>query len=317
MTTSRFNKFEAQLFPLRMRVLLILLALLMSADYSHSFSQPKSIHANVYAGLAGDPSIATNGNGTWIAVWPSRNTLEGTAGTDYDILISVSKNDGSLWSAPAVVHSYANHDDAGDLEPEIATNGNGTWIITWRSSYDTGFIGSDTDILMSMSNNDGETWSSPTAINSNATSDNFLFGLTEYLPLVVSNGADTWVVAWSHYDGNVGSDDKHLQYTVSHDNGLSWSLESQLSNSPIYYVNQQLSIASNGSGTWIATWASIDTHSGTVGTDFDVMYSISTDDARSWSAPFPLNHYAATDGGYDDDTSPSIATDRDGNWFVV
>ena len=46
------------------------------------------------------PQVTTDGAGNWVAVWDSYDTLGGTIGTDYDILVSRSTNNGATWTAP-------------------------------------------------------------------------------------------------------------------------------------------------------------------------------------------------------------------------
>jgi fibronectin type 3 domain-containing protein len=101
--------------------------------------------------------MSTNGEGIWIAVWPS-NTPRVTedadrespidVGHDYDLFFSVSTDDGLTWSEPHFVNSQAasssdnwiptsdsNYGDW-DIRPSLAYLGNGSWIVIWEKLND-------------------------------------------------------------------------------------------------------------------------------------------------------------------------------------
>jgi len=69
------------------------------------------------------PRLATDGIGTWVAVWQSTENMGGTIGTDNDIFSARSTDDGATWSAPTLVNSTAASDGtASDLSPTIAVD---------------------------------------------------------------------------------------------------------------------------------------------------------------------------------------------------
>jgi hypothetical protein len=76
-------------------------------------------------------------------------------------------------------------------------------------------------------------------------------------------------------------------------------------------------LETDGSGTWIAAWSSDDDLSGTIGTDFDNLFSRSTDDGVSWSSPAALNINAATDGFATDSDTLDMTTDGIDTWIAV
>jgi hypothetical protein len=84
------------------------------------------------------PSIATDGFGFWAVVWESTDDLGGTKGTDWDIVISESHNNGDTWSDARVVDAARSSDNAVDFEhlPVIATNYNGMWRAAWTQGRD-------------------------------------------------------------------------------------------------------------------------------------------------------------------------------------
>lgn len=56
------------------------------------------------------PQLSTDGQGVWIAVWDSLDSLDGTIGTDFDILMARSVDNAATWSAPTALNSNAGSD---------------------------------------------------------------------------------------------------------------------------------------------------------------------------------------------------------------
>lgn len=81
----------------------------------------------------GRVDIATDGLGTWVAVWAYQFQLSPVLPGDIDIVSSYSTDNGLTWSTPALVKNTYLLDDAifaaADF-PRIATAG-GSWIVTW------------------------------------------------------------------------------------------------------------------------------------------------------------------------------------------
>ncbi|MCC6156150.1 MAG: exo-alpha-sialidase, partial [Candidatus Hydrogenedentes bacterium] len=110
-----------------------------------------------------NPRVATDGAGNWVCVWES-------GVSEADIFVSYSTNDGVSWSNEAYLNSSMESDSAQDGAPSIATDGDGNWIVTWRSTTSAGTGDeSDLDIFYSKSTNAGANWSVMAPLNSNAT----------------------------------------------------------------------------------------------------------------------------------------------------
>jgi len=99
-----------------------------------------------------DPQVTTDGAGNWVAVWQSYDTLGGTVGSDYDIFVSRSTNNGSTWSPVVTLNTNAGSDAGADWDPQVTTDGAGNWVAVWQST-DTlsGTVGSDDDVFVSLS----------------------------------------------------------------------------------------------------------------------------------------------------------------------
>jgi len=154
---------------------------------------------------SGQPRIAYDGAGNFVAVWhlydPENELVD-----DNDIVVSFTSDLGNDWSATEFLNSNAETDAHNDQEPVIASDGAGTWLVTWSSNnpLDGGAAG-DWDILESRSTDEGDTWTAPKQLHNNAADD---LG-SDVNPTVVSTGPDSWFVAWESYesfDGSIGSD---------------------------------------------------------------------------------------------------------------
>lgn len=293
----------------------------ISTDAGMTWSDPSPLNTNA-AEVSGDddwePEIKTDGDGTWIVIWESSDTLGNTIGSDFDILYAISTNNGASWSDPSPLNSNAGVDDPGenDFSPEIATDGDGTWIATWESNENqSGTLAVDYDIFVSVSTNDGASWSDSSPLNSNADTDTN----SDYDPQITTDGEGNWVVAWESSDtlGDTIDEDDDILYSYSTDDGASWSAVDILNTNAASDSRDDWSIqiATDGAGTWIATWASFDTLGDTIGTDLDIVYAVSTDAGVNWSDPSPLNSHFATDSL--GDREPQITTDEAGTWVVV
>jgi hypothetical protein len=108
---------------------------------------PSALNANAATdtGADGAPVLATDGHGTWAAVWESNDTLGGTVGGDPDLVMAHSLDGGAHWSAPHALDPNAATDGRRDVAPQLATDGAGIWNAVWTGSG--GALGTDGDIM--------------------------------------------------------------------------------------------------------------------------------------------------------------------------
>jgi hypothetical protein len=262
------------------------------------------------------PELATDGTGTWIAVWKSQDVGDGSIVVDSDIRFSRSTDNGATWIAPAYLNSNAATDTGDDYRPAIATDGNGVWVVAWEShdSLDE-TIGTDGDILYVRSTDNGVTWTAPAPLNSNAATDS---GSDQQVALA-TGGNGVWIAVWSSNEnlgGTIGTD-RDLLYARSTDHGVTWSAPAPLNSNAATDggYDEYPAIATDAFGNWIVCWQSNDSLGGTISNDDDVLYARSTDHGVTWSAPAPLNTNAATDTG--GDYEPTLAVDGIGTWIAA
>ena len=278
--------------------------------------QTLNLDANTDSGEDWEPRAVTDGNGNWVAVWWSEENPADPDGTDSDVFVSHSADNGASWSAAQTLNSNADSDSGGDYNPFVTTDGSGNWVAAWYSNDDLGAtVDTDFDIFVSRSTDNGASWSAVQTLNSNADSDSGYDGT----PCVMTDGSGNWVAAWYSNDDLGATVDTDFDIFVSRstDNGASWSAVKTLnSNADSDSGNDYYPyVVTDSSGNWVAAWYSDDDLGTTVGTDYDIFVSRSTDNGASWSAVQALNSNADSDSEFDG--PPCVMTDGSGNWVAV
>ncbi len=279
------------------------------AEFGVAVTPPAILNANAVtdAGQDLNPRVASDGKGHWVAVWESDDTLGGTTGSDFDLLVARSIDNGANWSIPTFLNTDAKTDTGTDTVADIATDGNGLWIAVWQSNS-MGGAGTNFDILSARSTDNGATWSAPFPLSPNPAVDSVIEGV----PRVATDGLGHWVVVWELAGGPSGPPE--IVYSRSIDNGVNWSLPAPITNSPMI-ADEGPAIATDGAGHWVVAWSSGDDLGGTIGGDGDILVARSIDNGANWSLPVPLNADAAIDNL--PDANVELATDREGNWVAV
>ncbi len=267
-----------------------------------------------------EPQLASDGAGSWVAVWRSNDSLGGTINDDWDILVARSSDAGATWTVPAPLNSNAASDGtSSDFEPQLTTDGAGNWVAVWRSDDSLGgTINDDWDILVARSSNAGATWTAPAPLNSNAATDG---SSSDFEPQVTTDGAGNWVAVWRSNDslGGTINDDWDILVARSSNAGATWTAPAPLnSNAASDGTSSDFEpqLATDGAGNWVAVWRSNDSLGGTINDDWDILVARSSDAGATWTAPAPLNTNAATDGT-SSDFEPQLASDGTGNWVAV
>ncbi len=153
----------------------------------------------------------------------------------------------------------------------------------------------------------------PEALNTDAASDE----RDDYSPQLTTDGMGTWIAVWSSapVDGSVETD-ADILFAVSTDAGGTWTNPAALNTNAATDEGDDYSpqLTTDNMGTWIAVWSSVPPD-GSIETDSDILFAVSTDAGGTWTDPAALNTNAATDEG--DDGSPQLTTDNEGTWIAV
>ena len=276
-------------------------------------SVPLNSDAEIDSNGDGSPSLATDCNGHWMAIWSKQIS----DGGDYDLYLSRSTDTGQTWSPMALLHPAMGNDPGYDGSPSIATDEAGHWVVVWTSDNiidPNGLINTngtgDDDIFVSRSTDAGVTWSAPATLNSTAAGDT----LDDRRPRIATDKAGRWVTVWYY---GVYEIDYDIMVSYSDDNGATWSPAEYLNDNALTDVGRDLYPvpATDGNGNWVVVWQSQEPLSAPpVGTDWDIFFSYSADNAVNWSSPWFLNSYAweILDFAYDRD--PEVAYAGNGQW---
>lgn len=255
------------------------------------------------------PSIATDAGGLWVAVWSKAITEAG----DYDLYASRSTDNGHTWSPLTLLHPSMASDTGYDGSPSIATDRLGHWVVVWTSEDPLGgTIQEDNDILVSTSTN-GIAWTAPAPLNSDAADSN---GLDDNRPRIVFDGTSRWVTVWYY---GVYEIDYDIKVSHSDDHGVTWSPAEYLNDNALTDTGRDLYPvpATDGSGNWVVVWQSQEPLTPMVGTDYDILYSYSTDNAATWGPVGLLNAYGDNYLEFSYDRDPEVGFLGDGMWLTA
>jgi hypothetical protein len=282
-----------------------------STDYGRTWTDPAPLtaYASIDDSYDQSPQLTTDSAGHWVAVWFSSESLGGTIGTEMDILVARSTDNGQTWTDPVPLNTNADSDLFGDRHPQLATDGAGTWIAVWVNAA------SDLDIYLARSTDNGQTWTDPEFLT-----DPDIVGFNQY-PQVTTDGAGNWIVVWVSRDtlgDTIGIDDDIL-VARSTDNGETWTDPAALNTTAFTdtqaHTDRFPQVTTDRAGRWIAVWNSPNTLGGTIGIDEDILTASSTDNGETWTDPVPLDHNAYTDGTAD--SVAQLTTNGTGHWVAA
>ncbi len=179
-----------------------------STDNGDTWSPAAPLNSNAGSDSGADEfcEMATDRKGVWIVTWRSTEAaLAGTdIGTDQDILFSRSIDDGLTWSDPALLNTNGAGDSGDDAFPRITTDCNGNWVAKWQSKENLGGnIGTDADVFVTRSSDNGVSWTAPSVCNSNAPSDGIQ---GDSVADIVTDRLGRWVALLSSIGSTDGSD---------------------------------------------------------------------------------------------------------------
>lgn len=296
---------------------LLLAAASARADFGVPISPVMPLNTNAAGdtGFDGSQHLATDGQGNWIAVWSSFNAIPGPGTTDRDIHFARTIDNGENWSNPLPLNANFATETASDEYPVIATDGKGNWVAVWSAVNSGGTLGTDVDLLVARSIDNGANWSIPIPLNTNATTDTG----DDYTPDVATDGQGHWVVVWRSDDtlgGTIGSDTDML-IARSINNGASWTNPVPLNSNAgtDSGVDSSPRLVTDCKGNWLAAWVSTNTLGATPPADGDIHFVRSIDNGEHWSLVAALNTNASSDSGAD--SSIQLACDGQDNWVAV
>lgn len=179
-----------------------------------------------------NPQAASDGADSWLVVWRGGNVLGSALGTDADVLAVRSHDGGATWDAPTPIEPDAATDERFDDLPMPIHLPDGSWLVVWR---DGGAGVTAVSVVRSVDG--GQTWTPKIAFGPGGSMT------------ATHDGVGEVVVVWAA-DGDWPS--VNMTAVRSRDGGQTWSDPlrigpGNLSPSP--------SLATDGFGRWLVTWA--------------------------------------------------------------
>lgn len=290
-----------------------------SSDHGGTWTAPAPLNSTAPGDSASDryPHVATDGAGTWVAVWESDDSLGDTIGTDKDILIARSADNGATWTAAAALNTNAAGDLRGDGDPKIAADGAGNWVVVWTSSLYPEEGPTEQDIFFARSTDGGVTWTEPANLKTDGETDLDVTGN------IATDGQGNWLAVWAsdaYVEGEGGgAGDFDLFFVRSTDGGATWTSPVVLnadaatdSDFDVHWGDYGEQIASGGDGSWAAVWMK---EQFTSSVYLDRAYvATSNDGGATWSMPAPLNPAAVPEPH---EEAPWVVGDGAGQWVAA
>lgn len=105
-----------------------------STDFGATWSTPVTLSLSaVRRPSPVDPTVATDGQGNWIATWGAavRDPMSGMY--EYDAYTAISTDDALTWTMGQPMSPDAATDTRQDYAAQLASDGNGRWIAVWNT----------------------------------------------------------------------------------------------------------------------------------------------------------------------------------------
>ncbi|NUM55263.1 MAG: hypothetical protein HUU46_16580 [Candidatus Hydrogenedentes bacterium] len=205
------------------------------------------------------PALASDGAGNWVALW-----LGDGQDSIYDVLSARSTNDGKSWKNQTTAGS-------GSGKPSITTDELGNWAAVWHLLDPAkGLADDDNDIVVARSTDNGDSWSTPDFVNSEADSD----AHNDYKPSIATDANGRWIAVWASTNPLNGDPaaDFDIHTARSTDNGATWTNTKQLHNNAATDLGSDTNpvIVNKGDDDWFVGWESYEPFTD-LGSDADIL----------------------------------------------
>ncbi len=233
-----------------------------SSNYGHTWKS--AINISAITGNSLTPAVAVNSSDHVWVVFAQFNALQ------KGIYFTRSTDRGVTWSTPAYVYNSFAWDC---YNPDIVIDSAGNINAVWNYSA----AGVD-EIYFSRSTDNGANWSAPKNISGTS-------GWSWLPKIAVDSGGYLYTVWWDLTAG------EEIYFSRSSDNGASWSLPKNLSNTPVGESTHP-QIAVDKSRNIYVVWDDEFPHP-----DELMYFTKSTDSGVNWSSPLKISLYAPFDYG--------------------
>lgn len=267
-----------------------------STDDGRTWSEPALLNSD------GDPmwsdrtpSIRTDQRGTWIVAWTSSGFAQDGRLLSR-VVVARSLDHGQSWFEAVVADGAAPVSARRHLDPQIDTDGSGTWAVIWSAQAQAN---SDWDVQLVVSADGGQRWSPPTLVTDDESAN-------DLAPRIALHRDDTWVAVWqsSGSRGSSSGTDSDILAAWSEDGGMTWgppaAIDARAATDAVADIEP--SIAIDRDGTCFVSWINWD------GASSRLTFSRSDDGGRTWSAAAPVDGDASVTDS-DEDVELHLSSD--------
>ena len=211
--------------------------------------------------------LATNGDGMWLACWMTTNKMSGTLGEGTHVMISRSADNGATWGpAQAVSKRGLLVGNCAGNRVQLVTDGKGGWIAASHANSGCADNGTDYDIMIARSTDNGKTWTDFTTVYDLAHKDTGkdVYPFLRYID-------DQWLLVWGSEDklGGLKGENLDVVYSTSSDRGETWSGPSLIDKPDDTARDYPCDVAMGTEGKWVLTFQG----EGRLGRDYDVFFA--------------------------------------------
>ena len=219
-----------------------------SHDVGRTWEAPIALHAGASSDF--QPTIAADGRGGWVIVWTSTDPLANLGGRSDGVgLLAVHSGDGGrTWSTPSAIVAPAEA-SLGDAEPQVATDGAGTWHVAWIATRDDGDVGLRSEVRATRSSDLGGTWTTPRVLSNSALST------ANLRPRIGTDTTGRVVALWSTTSA---ANRAQIVLAQSADQGGTWTEPAPFPGGEVDYRRDgfpMLGLATDDRGAWRVAWS--------------------------------------------------------------
>jgi len=252
----------------------------VSSNNGATFSSPIRISYNTYESQC--PSVAASGTYVYVA-WHDFTPVSGS-GSEPEIWLRVSSNNGASFGSPIRISTNAYYSGY----PSVSASGSYVYV-AWMDSTPVSGSGSQPEIWIRVSSNNGGSFGSPIRISTNAYESSY--------PSVSASGTYVYV-AWQDTTPVSGSGSApEVWLRVSSNNGGSFGSAIRISTNT--YASGLPSVSASGTYVYVA-WQDTTPVSGSGG-NYEIWMRLSSNSGTSFGSPIRIstNTY--------DSVNPSVA----------
>ena len=275
-----------------------------SADNGLTWTSPSPLNTNapLDVGIEYRHRLGRNLLGHPVVSWITADFLGTNEAINRENVFSTSPTQGLTWTDQSLLDDDAKEAIGPGWNALSTTDGAGTWLTIYNTNS---YAGTDYDIIFIRSEDDGENWTEPSHLNTDAETDISNVD-NDTNPDTATDGQGTWITVWEKRLPNQDND-VIIVSARSTDNGATWDDPLAIDNTPNIEGRQLAynpSIATDGEGIWVVAYN---------GDNQNLILSRSFDDGITWSDPLQLS----STENWQYPFVPQIAADGYGNWIVT